>query len=89
MFHSLIISQLFCGHPYLKSHEEDNKPSPIKIYAVPESGVDGRGQNLHYVENSFKDKIIQIHLYFFCNTFSGLKYKKVFFFSLRAASAQW
>ena len=30
-FHSLIISQLFCGNSYLKSHEEDNKPYPIKI----------------------------------------------------------
>ena len=32
---------------------------------------------LHYVENSFKDKITKIHLYYFCNSFSALKYKKV------------
>ena len=30
-FHFLIISELVCGNPYLKSHEEDNKPSPIEI----------------------------------------------------------
>ena len=64
-------------HSYTKN--QNFKTPPIKLYAVPDSGVDGRGQNLHYIENSFKDKIIQIHLYFFCNTFSFLKYKKVFF----------
>ena len=30
-FHSLIIFHLFCGNPYLKLHEEDNKLSSIKI----------------------------------------------------------
>ena len=42
---------------------QDFKPSAIKIYTVPEPGVDGRGQNLHYVKNSFKDKITKILLY--------------------------